>query len=65
MDRIHKRVKVFLHSCKTTAIEDVELGDLAKFGGIQKKVKRGEWLTSMPVWVDMLAQKEEGSRKSD
>ena len=56
---------MFLHSCKTTAIENVELGDLAKFGGIQKKVKRGEWLNSMPVWVDMLAQKEEGSCKSD
>ena len=42
MDRIHKRVHVFLHSCNTIAIEDVELGSLAEFGGLQKKVKRGE-----------------------
>ena len=48
-----------------TAIEDVELGALAEFGGIHKKVERGEWLTSTPVWVDRPAQKEEGSRKSD
>ena len=28
MDRIHKRMQVFLHSCNTTAIEDVESGAL-------------------------------------
>ena len=28
MDRIHKRVQVFLHSCNTTEIEDVESGAL-------------------------------------
>ena len=28
MDRIHKRVWVFLHSCKTIAIEEVESGAL-------------------------------------
>ena len=65
MDRIHKRVHVFLHSCNTTAIKDVELGGLAEFGGIHKKVERGEWLTLMPLWVDWPAQKEEGCRKSD
>ena len=26
MDRIHKHVQVFLHSCKTTAIKEVESG---------------------------------------
>ena len=31
MDRIHKRVQVFLHSCNTTAIEDVESGALEEF----------------------------------
>ena len=51
MDRIHKRVHVFLHSCNTTAIEDVESGALAEFGGLQKKVKRGMWLTLTPVWL--------------
>ena len=38
----------------------MELGSLAEFGGIQKKVERGEWLTSVPVWVDIPAQNEEG-----
>ena len=41
IDRIHKRVQVFLQSCNTTVIEDVESGALAEFGGIQKKVERG------------------------
>ena len=53
IDHIHKHVQVFLHSCNTTAIEDLELGSLAEFGGIQKKVERGKWLTSMPIWVNM------------
>ena len=52
MDRIHKRLQVFLHSCNTTTIEDVESGALADFGGLQNKVDRGEWLTSTLVWVD-------------
>ena len=51
MDRIQKRVRVFLHSCNTTAIEDVESGALAEFGELQKKVERGECLNSTPVWV--------------
>ena len=42
MDRIHKRVQVFLHSSNTTAIEEVESGALVEFGGLQKKVKRGD-----------------------
>ena len=41
MDRIQKRVHVFLHSCNTTAIEDVESWDLVEFGRIQKKVDGG------------------------
>ena len=41
MDRIHKRVQVFLHSCNTTPIKDVEWRDLADFGGIHKKGERG------------------------
>ena len=62
---IHKRVQVFLHSCNMTAIEDVDSGALAEFGGIQKKVERGEWLTSTPVWVERPEYKEEGHWKSD
>ena len=65
MDRIHKRVQVFSHSCNTTAIEDLELGNLLEFGGLQKKVERGEWFTLTPVWVDRPSQKEEVCRKSD
>ena len=65
MDRIHKRVQVFLHSCNTPAIQDVESGALAEFGGLQKKVERGEWLTSTSVWVDRSVQKEEGRQKYD
>ena len=65
IDRIHKCVQVLLHSCNTTAIEDVGSGSLAKFEGLQKKVERGEWLTLTPVWVDRPLQKEEGRRKLD
>ena len=65
MDRIHKLVQVFLHSCNITEIEEVELGALTEFGGIQKMVERGEWLTSTPVWVEQPAPKEEGHRKLD
>ena len=55
MDRIHKRVQVFLNYCNKNAIEDAELGALAEFGGLQKKLERGEWLTSTRVWVDKIA----------
>ena len=65
MDRIHKRVQVFLHFFNTTAIEDVESGALAEFGGLQKNVDIGEWLTSTPGWVGWPAPKEEGLQKSD
>ena len=43
----------------------MELGYLAEFGGIQKKVDGGDWLTSTPVWVNRPAPKEEGLQKSD
>ena len=45
MDRIHKRVQVFLHSWNTTSIKEVESGSLAEFIVLQKRVERGEWLT--------------------
>ena len=41
MDLVHKRIQVFLHSCNMTDIEGLESGDLAEFGGLQKKVERG------------------------
>ena len=65
MDRINKRVQVFLHSCNTTSIEEGELGALEEFRGLQKRVERGEWLTSMPVWVERPAPKDKGRRKSE
>ena len=65
MDRIHKRVQVFLHSCNTTAIEEVESGALEEFWGLHKRVERGEWMASMPVWVERPAPREEGRRKSE
>ena len=52
IDMIHKCVQVFLQSCNTTSIEDVESGALTEFGGLQNKVERGEWLTKMTRWVD-------------
>ena len=58
MDRIHKHVQVFLYSCNTTSIEDVESWALAELGGLQKNVEREEWLTSTPGWVDRPAPKD-------
>ena len=46
IDHIHEHVQVFLNSCNTTDIDDVESGALVEFGGIQKKLERGERLTS-------------------
>ena len=63
MDRIHKCVQVFLHSCNKTDIEEVESGALEEFRGLQKRVERGKWMTSMPVWVERPAPREEGHRK--
>ena len=40
-DIIIKRVQVFLYSCNTTSIKDVESGDIAVFGLLQKKVEKG------------------------
>ena len=65
MDWIHKRVQVFIQSCNTAVIEDVELGALEEFRGLQKRVERGEWLTSMPSCVERPAPREEGRCKSE
>ena len=60
VERIHKLVQVFLQSCNTDSIEDVELGALADFGQIEKKIEIGEWLKTTLVWVDRPTPKEEG-----
>ena len=65
IDRIHKRVQLFLHSCNITSIEDVELGALAEFGELHKKVEMGEWMTMTPGWADRPIPKEEGLQNSD
>ena len=51
VDRIHKRVQVFLHSCNTTFLEDVEMGALVEFGDMQRWVERGGWITNSPCLV--------------
>ena len=38
MDRIHKRVQVFLHYCNKIYIEDMVSGALVEFRGLQKNV---------------------------
>ena len=48
VDWIHKQVQVFLHSCNTTSLEDVEMGALAEFGELQRRLERGEWITPPP-----------------
>ena len=37
---------------------------MEEFRGLQKRVERGEWLTSMPLWVERPAPREEGRQKS-
>ena len=41
------------------------MGALTEFEGLQKKVKRVEYLTLTLVWVERPAPKEDGHRKSD
>ena len=65
MDRIHKLVQVFLHSCNTTAIGEVESGALEEFRGLQNRMERGKWMTSILVWVERPAPREEGRWKSE
>ena len=38
VDRIHKRVQVFLHSCNTTSLGDVEKGALVDFVELEIQV---------------------------
>ena len=52
IDRIHKRVQVFLHFCNMTSIKDVESGALEEFGELKKEVERGEWSTTAPGLLD-------------
>ena len=47
------------------AIEDMELGALAEFGSLKKRVDRREWLALTPKWVGWPAPKGEGCQKFD
>ena len=47
-DRIHKQVKVFLHSCNTMSLEDVETGELAEFEELQRQAERGGCINPPP-----------------
>ena len=43
----------------------MESGALDEVIGLQKRVERGEWMTSMPVWTERPAPREEGRQKSE
>ena len=62
---IHKIVQVFLHSCNTKMIEDVDSGSLLEFGSMQKRMERGECPTTIPVWVERPFPKKEGQINSE
>ena len=65
MERIHKRLQLFLHSCNTTTLEDMETRALAYFGELHRRVERGGWITTTPSWVERPSKKNNGSRKSE
>ena len=41
------------------------MSTLNEFRGLQKRLERGEWITSMPVGVERPAPREKGRRKSE
>ena len=63
MDQIHKQVQVFLHSCNTTSLEEVETRALADFGELQKRVERGEWITTPSAWVEIPEKNNDGRKR--
>ena len=65
VDRIHKKVWVFLNSCNMAFLDGVETGALLEFGKLQQSVERGERITSTLVWVEFLEVKDNGRSKSE
>ena len=59
VDRIHKRVQVFLQSCNMTSLNSIKTGALLRFGELQRRVDKGEWVTYHPTWVELPSQKED------
>ena len=64
VNQIHNRFQLFLHSCNITCLYDVEKGALSDFGDLHRRVERGEWITSTPIWVEFPIDKEDRRRKS-
>ena len=60
VDRIHKLVQVFLHSCNKTCLDDVETGVLLEFGKLKWHIEWGKWITSTPVWLELPMEIENG-----
>ena len=56
---------MFLHSCNTNSLDDVDTGTLLEFGGIQKRVERGKWVIPPTAWVELPAQKGNRQRKPE
>ena len=48
VDQIHKQLQVLIHSCNTMSLEDVEMGALAEFGYLKRRLERGDWTTPPP-----------------
>ena len=53
VDWVHKQVQVFLQSCSTAYLDDVETGALSELGKIYQCVEQGECNTSTPIWVEL------------
>ena len=62
VDCIHKHMKEFLHSFNTASLDDINTGMLLEFREIQRWVKRGDWITSTPTWVELPEPKEDRHR---
>ena len=65
VDRIHKRVQIFLHSCNTPCLYNVVTGALLYFRELQRCVERVKWMTSIPISMELTTKKKDGGRNSD
>ena len=49
VDRVDNRVQIFLHSCNTTSLDDIDTGTMSEFGKINWRVEQGKWVTPPPL----------------
>ena len=56
---------MLLYLCNTMPLEYVETGALLEFGELQRKVERGELITTTPDWVELQTQKKNRMSKSE